>query len=245
MVVSPPVARPSDTHRRKRPSDRGLLLAAALQNLEILLEGSRGYHVALLQQGDATAGEIETIIAGMRDQSEVLELIARHTVGMNEVADIDQISLKQLVEWLGRVSSELKRRDRPLLEPCKGMGNEPLRPQLLIDLAERGLPVVKVDELQFRLDNDSTVQLLSAVCKDGQFTALDIDLQEVDVVDLDQIVEAVAPMRRDHLNAVLSQLRIQRIAVTASPSAGDAVVHSAICPRSAVLTEKRTVPRGK
>jgi hypothetical protein len=48
--------------------------AAAPQDLDILLEGSRGYRFALFQQKNATTGEIETIVAGMRDQSEVLEL---------------------------------------------------------------------------------------------------------------------------------------------------------------------------
>src|SRR2546430_1664234 len=122
--------------RTARNQQCRLLLAAALQDFDILLQGSRGHHVALLQQGNATASQIKTIIARMCDQSEMLELITRHAVGMNEVAYIDQISLKQLVKWLGRVSPELKRRNRPLLEPCEGMGNEPLRAQLLIDLAE-------------------------------------------------------------------------------------------------------------
>ena len=118
-----------------------------------MLEGPRGYRLALLQQGDATAGQVETVVTRMRDQAEVLELIARHVVGMNKVADINQISLEQLIERLGRVCSELQRRNRPLLERCESMGNESLSPQLLIDLAERRLPFVEIHKLQFGLDS--------------------------------------------------------------------------------------------
>ena len=46
----------------------------------------------------------------MYDQAEVLELIAGDAVGMNDVADIDQIGLEQLIERPGRVSSELQQR---------------------------------------------------------------------------------------------------------------------------------------
>lgn len=87
--------------RRSRP---------APQYLDILLKGARGKLLALLHQGDATAGEIETAVAGIYDQAEVLELIAGDAVGMNDVADIDQIGLEQLIERPGRVSSELQQR---------------------------------------------------------------------------------------------------------------------------------------
>ncbi len=82
----------------------------APQHLDILLKGARGKLLALLHQGDATVGEIETAVAGMYDQAEVLEPIAGDAVGMNDVADIDQIGLEQLIERPGRVSSELQRR---------------------------------------------------------------------------------------------------------------------------------------
>ena len=49
-------------------------------------------------------------VAGMYYQAEVLEPIAGDAVGMNDVADIDQIGLEQLIERPGRVSSELQRR---------------------------------------------------------------------------------------------------------------------------------------
>jgi len=75
-----------------------------------LLKGARGELLALLHQGDATADETETAVAGIYDQAEVLELIAGGAVGMNDVADIDRIGLKQLIERPGRVSSELQRR---------------------------------------------------------------------------------------------------------------------------------------
>ena len=74
----------------------------------------------------------------------MFELITRHGIGMNEVADIDQISLEQLIERLGRISSELQGRNRPLLQRGERVGNKPLRPQLLIDLTERRLPFVKI-----------------------------------------------------------------------------------------------------
>lgn len=86
-------------------------------------------------------------------QAELLQLITGHAVGMNKVADIDQVSFKQLIESLGRVSAELQGRDRPLLERGECVGNEALRSQLLIDLTERRLPFVEIDELQFRLDH--------------------------------------------------------------------------------------------
>ena len=41
-------------------------------------------------------------------QAEVFQLIIGHAVGMNKVADIDQVSFKQLIESLGRVSAELQ-----------------------------------------------------------------------------------------------------------------------------------------
>jgi hypothetical protein len=45
---------------------------ATMQDVEILLERSRGYRAALCQQGDAAASQIETIVARMRYQAEVL-----------------------------------------------------------------------------------------------------------------------------------------------------------------------------
>ena len=44
----------------------------APQHLDILLKGARGKLLALLHQGDATAGEIETAVAGMYDQARCL-----------------------------------------------------------------------------------------------------------------------------------------------------------------------------
>ena len=79
---------------------------------------------ALLQQRNTTTGEIKTVVTRVGDQAELLELVARHAIGMNEVTHINQVGLEQLVERLGRVSSELQRRNRPPLERRKGMGNE-------------------------------------------------------------------------------------------------------------------------
>src|SRR6516165_3520197 len=84
----------------------GAALTTAVQDFDILLEGSRRYRFALLQQRDATTGEIKAIVTRMADQAEVLELITRHRIGMNEVADVDQISLEELIERLGRVTPE-------------------------------------------------------------------------------------------------------------------------------------------
>jgi hypothetical protein len=42
------------------------------QDLDILLEGSRGHVLALLQQPDATGSQIETLIARMHYQTELL-----------------------------------------------------------------------------------------------------------------------------------------------------------------------------
>src|SRR5712691_239021 len=102
--------------------------ARTLQDVDIALEGSRGDRFSLLQHGNAPAREIEAVVTGMRDQAEVLQPIVGDAVGVNKVADIDQISLKQLIERPGRVASELQGRDRPLLECREGMGNESLRP---------------------------------------------------------------------------------------------------------------------
>jgi len=63
-----------------------------------LLERSGGYRFALLQQRDAPTREIKTVVTRMADQAEVLELISRHRIGMNEVANVDQISLEELIE---------------------------------------------------------------------------------------------------------------------------------------------------
>jgi hypothetical protein len=46
----------------------------------------------------------------MADQAEVLELITRRHIGMNEVrARRDQISREEMIERLDRVASELQR----------------------------------------------------------------------------------------------------------------------------------------
>jgi hypothetical protein len=133
---------------------------------------ARGEDLALLQHRDATAGEIETAVARMRNQAELLELLARHALGMNEVAHIDQVRLEQLVERPRRVSSELERSNRPLLEGREGVGNEPLRPQLLIDLAKGRLPFVEVHELQFGLNRYGAFQFFAAMDEDGELSAL-------------------------------------------------------------------------
>ena len=98
----------------KREPAPGAALATAVQDFDILLEGSCRYRFALLQQRDATTREIKAIVTRMADQAEVLELITRHRIGMNEVADVDQISLEELIERLGRVASEWQRRNRPI-----------------------------------------------------------------------------------------------------------------------------------
>src|SRR5262245_5589826 len=85
--------------------------AAAPQQIDILLKGAGGKRVALLQQGDAAAGEIEAAVARMRNQPEGLELFARHALGMNEVAHIDQIGLEQgtrIIELLVVFDSEVR-----------------------------------------------------------------------------------------------------------------------------------------
>jgi hypothetical protein len=79
--------------------------AASTQDLDILLECPRAYRLALVQQRDATTGKIKTIVTRVGDQTELLELIVRHAVGVNEVTHINHISLEQLVERL--VSSKL------------------------------------------------------------------------------------------------------------------------------------------
>jgi hypothetical protein len=69
------------------------------------------------------------------------------------------------------------------------MGNKSLHSQLLVDLTERWLPFVEIDELQFRLNHDGVSQLFPAVHEDRQLAALDVDLQKIDVIYLDQIIE--------------------------------------------------------
>jgi hypothetical protein len=82
--VSRPSARPSRARAGARVSFRspgtlarqpGAYEDSALkapQHLDILLKGARGKLLALLHQGDATAGEIETAVAGMYDQARCL-----------------------------------------------------------------------------------------------------------------------------------------------------------------------------
>src|SRR5262245_1338719 len=125
----------------------------------------------------------------MCDQAELLELIARRPISVHEVADVDYIRLEQLIERLGRIAAELHRRDRPFLERSERVRKESLRAQLLIDLAERGLPVVEVHELHFGLNHDGVSQLLPAVREHGELPALDVDLEEIDILDLGNIVE--------------------------------------------------------
>src|SRR5262245_3405664 len=64
--------------------ESGAALTTAVQDFDILLEGSCRYRFALLQQRDATTREIKAIVTRMADQAEVLELITRHRIGMNE-----------------------------------------------------------------------------------------------------------------------------------------------------------------
>ena len=78
----------------------------APQHLDILLKAPAGSPLRC----SIRATQSKPAVAGMYDQAEVLELIAGDAVGMNDVADIDQIGLEQLIERPGRVSSELQRR---------------------------------------------------------------------------------------------------------------------------------------
>jgi hypothetical protein len=111
--------------------------------------------------------------------------------GVHEIADIDDVGLEQLVERLRRVAAELKRRNRPLLERGEGVGNKSLRAQLLVDLPERRLTVVEIDELYLGLDDHGVFQLLAAVHEHRELAALDVDLEEIDAVDLGNVVEAL------------------------------------------------------
>ena len=70
------------------------------------------------------------------------------------------------------------------------MGNEPLRPQLLVDLAEGRLPFVEIYELQFHLNDHGILQFFPAVHEHGKLSALDIDFEEIDIVDFVEIVQA-------------------------------------------------------
>jgi hypothetical protein len=70
------------------------------------------------------------------------------------------------------------------------VGNKALRAQLLIDLPERRLSVVEIDELHLGLDDDGVLELLAAVHEHGELAALDVDLEEIDAVELGDVVEA-------------------------------------------------------
>ena len=116
--VSRPSARPSRARAGARVSFRspgtlarqlGAYEDSALkapQHLDILLKAPAGSSLRC----SIRATQSKPAVAGIYDQAEVLELIAGDAVGMNDVADIDQIGLEQLIERPGRVSSELQRR---------------------------------------------------------------------------------------------------------------------------------------
>jgi hypothetical protein len=70
------------------------------------------------------------------------------------------------------------------------VGNEALHPQLLIDLPERRLSVVEIDELHFGLNDDGVVELFAAVLEDREFAPLDVDLEEIDAIELGDVIEA-------------------------------------------------------
>src|SRR5262249_29497758 len=56
--------------------------------------------------------------------------------------------------------------------------------------AERRLPFVEIHELQLGLNRHGVFQFLSAVYEDGELSALDIDLEKIDIVDFLDIVQA-------------------------------------------------------
>ena len=86
-----------------------------------------------------------------------------------------------------KVAAEHRRRDRPLFQRGHRMRHEALRPQLAIHITERRLIPVQRDERHLGLHRHRVAQPFPAMLEHHQFRALDVDLEQVEVVDVEVI----------------------------------------------------------
>ena len=134
--------------------------------------------------------QVEGAVAAVPDQGQLLELLVGHRFRAGEIAHVDEVRLQQLLQRLVRLVVDHAGSDDPRFDLGEAVRNEPLAAHLDVDFAQARLPLVKSQKRYLGLNGDGLLELFTAVAEDGQFHALDIHLQEVEVDDLIDGVEA-------------------------------------------------------
>src|SRR4051794_28594873 len=89
------------------------------------------------------------------NSSEVLDLDVGELVETAEIAHVDNVRPEELVARLANVASEHHRSDRPPLDRREGVRNEPTAAKEAVNVSERRLIAIEVDEGNLGMDRDS------------------------------------------------------------------------------------------
>jgi hypothetical protein len=127
---------------------------------------------------------VERTVAVTADGGQLLQLIVVQQIGPREVAEIKQVAVDQLS---GKV---IMTHHRECLGVEIAVGDKSQRPQLDVYFPVRRLAMIDRQERNLGLDGDSPRKQPSAVMKDDQFRALNVDLEQVDPFNFGYIVQS-------------------------------------------------------
>jgi len=128
-------------------------------------------------------GNVERAVAVTADGGHLFQLIIVHQIGHREVTQLNHVAVDQLP---GKV---ITAHHRECLGVEIAVGDKPQRSQLDVYFSLRRLAMIDRQERNLGLDSDSARKQFSAVLKDDQFLALNLDLEKVDPFDFGKIVQ--------------------------------------------------------
>src|ERR1700733_13550068 len=146
---------------------------------------------APLQFDDAEDGKVNGSVDVKGDHRQMRKLVTGHGFRVSEVPHINEVGLEQLIARIAKVAVEHRRRDRPLFQCGHRMRREALRPPLAVHITEHRLVSVQRDERHFCLHRNRVAQPFPAMLENHQLRALDVDLEQVELVDV-EIIETMS-----------------------------------------------------
>ena len=140
----------------------------------------------------------------MRNDGEMLQLLAVHISRFGKISNINNIGKKHMIdrqEWRG----PHHRHDHSFVDVDKHVRNETKLTQLKIDIPEEWLPFIHSHKQHFGLNNRSFSEVRFSVLKNRQLGSLDIDFQIINGIDLGDIIQAMGRDRNFLNNAPHSE----------------------------------------
>src|SRR5262245_25794191 len=189
-----------------------------------VVRGEAGPGLAI-EGGERQVSEVVRLQQVVRQYGVFPQLAFVERVQAHPVPRVDRVRPKCLPKRRVDVVVGDQRLESPAAEAAEGVELEAPAAQERVHVGEHGLPAVELDELDLGLNEKGLRQRPQRVAENRQLAALDVDLDEVDVVYFGDVVyppgvDWVLADRRHHFRQVLEFLEQRGAGLVEGPGEG-------------------------